>query len=958
MKLAHVRNPVMPSLDTRMFEIDGAASVIDALDEAGWHIQPSTFLLKRDVRGDLDWKSARPADVFIKRSQWELEIFEAHETAVLVTLPQGGGGGGGGSNILAVVAQLALLVAAFAIAGPLGAGAWLAGEIGVTTAIATSLVFGAVMIAGQLLLSAILPQPKSPAQPKPTFTIGVQSNTARLGQAIPERFGMTNFAPDLRSQAYLDYTNNLENIYELFCLGVGSFAVQQLRIGTNVIAQADDSGVLQSTGAYPEITWQLCGPNEPVTLFDDNVVTSTEVSSIEMVAPNQLSEEGLSTGWTAWFVANPPNTETTLIAIDLSLPNGLYWEDSSGNIKSLPIRATFVAQPINDVGEWIGDQITLDINRTYATNQPQFFTIEWNVPCGRYTVKGMRTTTVANNTGQPECSLIWAQLRAFLPSQQYYGNSTMLAIQSTASYDLSQESADQINVVATRVLPTPVQGDGALVWSSPQATRSIAAAANYLLSSVNNANLQTTQYDGDWLLFYDAYVWGPRGDTLDGAFDSQQGFWDMLNQALNVGRTQALAGPFIGFVRDEAQSTYRCAFSPRSMIKDSFNINYLFFDPNKDADAVTLNYIDENNWTPYQLFVALPDATDTIDTAPQVNVTTMVNRAQIWREWNYKLAASAYRRIFPTFSTELDGRVCFRGDRVRLSHVMASWGGAADVVSLAPNGFTYVLTLSEPWLQGQSGQPMIEVMTPDGYHCGPVSVNILNAGASSDPESPNRAIVELTQDIVATEGKFAGLDITHWGIWGLNPTDQRRDLLRERPKVLMGQGAEVPVDALVVSMTPRANLQAELQCVVDNPLVYTADQAPVPPYPEVGCTGALANLTITGLTVLQSSGESIFGNYVSLAVTAIGAPDAGTFNYQFSSNGQAWVGPVTGLGRGFTINVVAGPIRLQVQGVADDGELGQWYELDFNATGYGISGESLNFGELINSQYLPLAGRA
>jgi len=950
MKLLHIRNPIMPTLDCRAFELDHAASVGDALDAADWHLMPSTFLVRRDLADNVDWRTARARDVFVPRRAWDAEIFEADETAVLVTLPRGGGQGG--SNVLTVVAQLALLVAAAFIAGPWGVGAWLGAELGVSAAIGAAVVFGSVMIAGQMLLQAILPMPKSPPTPQPYFTIGVQSNGARLGQAIPERFGRTNFGPDLRSQAYVEYDNNAENIYELFCLGVGSFYVEQLRIGTNVIAQADDTGTLQPTGAYPEITWQLCGPNEPVTLFPDNVVTSTEVSDIELLGTNQLNY-----AWTSWFVANPPNTQTTLLALDMEMPGGCYNTGDTGAVRAATISWQFEAQLIDDNGLVIGAPFTISASApVYETNQPLYFTVECNVPCGRYQVRGERTNTVPTDSNQSPNTLIWAALRAYLPSQQYYGNSTMLAILATASYNLSQESADSINVVATRILTTPVEIDGVWQWSaSPQATRSIGAAANYLLSSVNNAGLDPSQYDQNWLLSYEA-LWQSRGDTLDGGFASQQSFWDMLTAALNVGRTQALAGPFIGFVRDEQQTTYRCAFSPRTMLKDTFNINYLFFDPNKDADCFTLNYIDESNWTPQQLFIALPDATDTIDTAPQVTVSTMVSRAQIWREWNYKLAASAFRRIFPTFQTELDGRVCFRGDRVRLSHVMTQWGMSADVVAIAAGeeGAGDVLTLSEPWIVGQDGQPTIQMTSPDGYLCGPANVTIIDDGDMASTASPGRAIVQLTEPLAPTEGNYNCLDPIAWGIWGLGNTDARRDLQRERPRVLMGQGTELPVDALVVSMTPRANLQAELQCVIDDPRVYTADEAAVPPYTVGSCDGGNPNLTITGLEIEQSTGVYIDGNDVVLDVEVIGANDGGTFDYQYSLNGAAWVGPVTGNGRSFTFRIPGGAMRLQVRGVADDGEPGIFYERDFDASGTGIIGAGLNFSLPSNSQYLPV----
>lgn len=924
-RIVHIRNPIAPALDMRAADIEAGANVTGAVDRAGWRLPPSTFLLRRDMMDTaIDWNTARHADVFVRRAAWDDEPFDDGETRVLVTLPQGGGQGGSQiGQILAHLAVLALAVVAAYFLGPFA--------------------FIATMIGGQLLLNAILPTPKPPPTPTPTYQIGAQSNMARLGEAIPERFGRTCVFADLRSQPYIEYDSNTESVFQLFCIGVGDYYVEQIRIGTNVVAQADDTGTLQSTGTYPEISWQLVGPDEAVTLFPDNVFTSTEISDIELLGKNQLNWQ-----WTAWFVANPPNTQTTLIAFDMSLPAGLYSQGSSGKLGTATAIFTFQAQLIDDLGVTLGDPFTaLTIALELQTNQPQRVTYEANVPCGRYQVRGRRTNTV-NQSGGPGDPLIWANLRSFLPSHETYGDCTMIAVKALATYNLSQLSADQFNFVVTRILTTPVEVDGVWQWSAtPQPTRSIGAAAYYLLTASNCADLDPSQFDQQWLLNYEA-LWQSRGDTFDGAFTSQQSFADVLNTALNVGRSQAVFAPLIGFVRDEAKSLYRCAFTPRSMLPKTFGITYQFYDPT-NADAITLTYTDERNWTQTQLFVALPDSTRTVDTAPQTTVNGMVNRDQIWREWNYKLAASACRRIMPGFQTELDGRVCYRGDLVSISHIMPGWGASADVLSIELDDDGDILTLSEPWTL-TDGEPMLQLATPDGYVAGPVAVTVLDDG-DLDGESPDHAIVQLLAPCAPTQGKYAGLPPRSWGIWGINPSDSLRDLQRERPKAIMGQGTAQAMDALIVSMAPQANQKCQVACVVDDPRVYVADQVPVPPYITGSCDGGNANLQVTSLEITQSSGSYPDGKDVVLSIDCIGAADADSFDYQFSLNYGPWQGPFTGNLRDFVFRTFAGPMQLQVRG-AGAGEDGNWYSIDFDADGTGVVGLGLDFSVPSNSQYL------
>ncbi|MGH6887997.1 MAG: host specificity factor TipJ family phage tail protein [Rhizomicrobium sp.] len=925
-RIAHIRNPLTPQIGLRSFEVEPGVVLTRAIADAQWHLAGATFLVRRDALDRvLDWNSAAFADVFVRRAEWDAEALDDGETRVLVTLPQGGGGGGGGSNIGAIVAQIGLMLIAYVLAGPAGLGASLATEIGTSAAVGAALVESSIMIGGMLLLSAVLPQPKPKAQgtASPTYDLGLQSNMARLGAAVPEWFGLYDVVPDLRSQPYINYNLNQEYVQELFCVGKGSYEVHALRIGMNVFARLTD-GVLQSTDAYPEIEWQLAGSGEDVTLFPDNVVTSTEVSGIEILGDN---EDGYGDGFTAWFAANPPGTKTLRITIDVALPAGLYHTTNDGNINRAEIDFEVWARPVDDYDRPTGDAfLVLDEKLVMATITPHRVSRLRVVPFARYQVRMKRTNSKAVTTSTGD-TLSWLALRAQLPSQKSYEDCTMLAIEAQATRNLNGTSSDQINAVVERELITPVKVDGVWQWSdTPQPTRSIGAAAYYLLTSSNNAGLDPSRVDGDWLLQYES-VWNGRGDTFDGGFDNQGSFWDMLNQVMNVGRAQALPGPLIGFVRDEPKTVYRCAFGPRQMVKDSFAINYVFFDQN-NADAANVTYMDSVNWQTNTVFCALPGSTLDADTAPQVTGFGMVSRDQVFRTWMYNLAASCYRREFPTFDTEVDGRVCQRGDLVKISHVMPQWGAQADVVALEENDAGDILTLSEPWTLS-TDSPVVSIATPDGYIAGPASVSILDDGATT-----HRAVVQLTESCTADQGNFAGEEPRAWGLFG----DTVRGLQRERPKAMLGDNATTSVDALVVAMTPQSGQNATVACAVDDPRVYTADEGAVPPPADYPGDTTPEDLAIVNLLVREVPNPPAVATTDASAslctVTVGGAPDAVSFDLQTRyRDGGSW-GPIANYSSPvFQFRSGRGAIEVAVRGIGASC-VGAWTVTEVDVEGF------------------------
>ena len=133
----------------------------------------------------------------VLRKDWALVVIAKDMVVSFITLPQGGGGGG---KILRTVLTIAVMVAA-----PY-AGAALAGTLGVTSAIGTSLITAGIALAGSALVNALIPPPMpssaisnyNATSPSPTYSLQAQGNQARLGEPIPVE----------RVNSHLDYLVN------------------------------------------------------------------------------------------------------------------------------------------------------------------------------------------------------------------------------------------------------------------------------------------------------------------------------------------------------------------------------------------------------------------------------------------------------------------------------------------------------------------------------------------------------------------------------------------------------------------------------------------------------------------------------------------------------------------------------------------------------------------------------
>lgn len=781
------------------------------------------------------------------RKQWSKRLRRG-DVVTFISLPQGGGGGGG-SNPIRTVAMIAVMVAA-----PQLAPSFLTGAIGSTAA-------GAVMtMAGMAVLNMVLPPPRPPAShvaaqlaaPSPTYSLQSQGNTARLGASIPVLYGRHCIFPDYASQPYSEYVNNQQYTNLLFCIGQGSYSIEQIRFDKTPI-----------TAYGGDVVYQVIPPNGNVTLFDVNVVTSVDVAGQEMmgrkdltwVATQQsayqwvitftetahgraaLSQVRIAGGtgvlgdytWqisavtaNTWsinyfyggaptatsgnasvyvplggfygFAATPSGVASNKICIDIAFPSGLGVVNTNGGISAATATWTVEYAQMPFGGTWT---TLASETLTLATNTPQRISYIYGVVLGRYTVRVTRTD-VKSLSAQAFHTICWQAMDAYVPSSSpfgyQFGNVTLLAMRVRSSA-LTQTAAQKLNVICTRQLPIFDVSTGTMTpWIQP--TKSIMWA---LVDAASNTDyggkIPLSQINLQQLYALDQ-VCTARGDFFNGVFDNTVSLWEAMSSILRAGRAKPyLLGGVLNVVRDQSQAIPVSLFSMRNIVANSFSVEYAF-PSDATTDSVEMTYFDESVWMQRTVMCTLPNGT--ANNPSKVTAFGMTNRDQAHREGMYIAACNFYRRKVVKFQTEMDGFIPVYGDLIAIQHDMIGWGQHGEVI-----GYDYVtgeIEVSDD-LIWQAGHPhYMGFRGRDGSLSKAIKVA---SGSTANRLKPLESI----------------------------PIQLDIDGQRQRTLISFGAADKWRQLAIVTQVTPRGLEHVEITCVTDNPTVHLAETlVPTPPW--------------------------------------------------------------------------------------------------------------------------------
>lgn len=275
----------------------------------------------------------------VLRAGWRRKLRDG-DHLLFVCLPRGGGGSNG---IIALV--LTAFLAPYAVGLVSSVTRAAIGTLG------QALITGVVGLAASALVNAVIPPPKPPSianapTASPTYNVQAQGNSARLDGPIPVQYGRLLAFPDFAAAPWTHFADNEQYLHQVLMLGQGHFDIEAIRIGDTPIAN------------FPEIEVEIVEPGGAVSLFHTVVATASEVNGQE--------PEGEATGLdmaVGPFTASAPEQIAERIQVDIVAPRGLYKVNtSSGAFEPLEARIKVVARVIDDVGEPLGDWITLSSN--------------------------------------------------------------------------------------------------------------------------------------------------------------------------------------------------------------------------------------------------------------------------------------------------------------------------------------------------------------------------------------------------------------------------------------------------------------------------------------------------------------------------------------------------------------------------------------------------------------------
>ncbi|UUO12758.1 host specificity factor TipJ family phage tail protein [Alcaligenes faecalis] len=406
--------------------------------------------------------------------------------------------------------------------------------------------------------------------------------------------------------------------------------------------------------------------------------------------------------WSSEFVATPGKETTTGIEIDFFFPNGLGYIRDNGDVttQGLGIEIQYRnadGGPRTTISKWYENWTLDQIGITESISVPQM----------RPAVRVRRVGASATST-QVKDTIQWYGLKSRLRTRTSYPRWTTMAAKLRVGGRLGAQSENQINVVATRMLPV-LQSDG--TWSASQPTRDISAFARYITGSIGYSDLNL---DADELQRLDA-IWKARGETLDHVYDLTTA-QDALKLAFRAGFSElTVSHGLIRPVRDDVRTQFEQSYSPLNMTKPLRES----VSPRKpmDPDGVEVEYIDAETWTSMTVKCLLPG--DQGFKLEKLKLDGVTDRVRAWRIGMRRRREQAYRNREYSFGTEMDA---FNSEYLSYVPLFDDEPGNAQMgllVNISPASGGALLRISEPLRWVADVPHSVGYRTPEGKFVGP-----------------------------------------------------------------------------------------------------------------------------------------------------------------------------------------------------------------------------------------------
>ena len=744
----------------------------------------------------------------LKRADWSRTVICETDTVLFFTPPAGGGAS---QAIIGVVLMIAIAVAAPYLAGIIGP--VLGSALGISFAAGTlagslltagiGLALGAAAMGIMSLFSSPAPQVTNQnsgyggtPQSSPTYSsTGFQQNTARLDQPIPVLYGRHMIVPDYIMPPYARYVGNKQYIHTFLAVTQGRCNIEAVRIGETPIS------------SYASIVTEQVEPGEvpDPDIVDTRFLPCRDIAQVELPATND-------TGGNAWkgpYIANPPGTVIDYAELDFIAPRGLY-AYTGGGFAGRSAIVEIEAQQIDAQGDAIGAWTAIDIEtHSAADNAPQRYTHGYDLPtAGRWQFRTRRTNAKDMSASSGD-QIDWAGLRGRLTTTRSYAGLTGIAVRMEATGDLNGQTSRQVNVIATRLLPT---WNGEAMNDEEVPTRSLCDAfVDIAHNEVYGAGQPYSRIDLAGI-YSSSPEFESRGWSFDFVFDQSVTCWEALARVARASIAERVVqGGKLRLVRDVPVVAPAMMFTPRNIRPGSFSRQYKLPDETT-ADMVIGIYMNPNSWKPATVKEAFDDSPRRNPATIQFHGVTYrpQARAMAW----YRIRENRYRRGITSLGTEMEGFMVLYGDGCAVSHDMPAWGQSAEVIEWDAAMRAMILTDGLDWSAG--GAHYVAISQPNGTVAGPFA-------AVDGGDDGTRLIVGVgTLPRILTDGK------------------------QERTKIMFGPGENYARRLKAIAVQPRDETTVDLVMIDDDPRMYDPipEEVIAPGLPEGGIGAPQAPIVI------------------------------------------------------------------------------------------------------------------
>ncbi|MGL6046622.1 MAG: TipJ family phage tail tip protein, partial [Vogesella sp.] len=340
---------------------------------------------------------------------------------ILIRAVVRGGGGGGGNKVLRTVAMIALVVAAVYTGGA-AAAAW-------GTAWGAAAQAG-VMIAGSMLINAVLPPPMpttgsigagASVQQSPTYSLSGARNRIRKYEPMPLVLGRHRIVPDMAGQPYTVFEGQDQYLYQAFHFGLQSdLQLSDFKIGDTLLSD------------YQGVTVYHAGVDGKLP---------AEFGNVDTESGREIAQ---ADGWVT------RTTAADCVGIGVDIQGVAYYARDDGGIDNRTISYEIQYRATGTSGAWLtfaGGSFVLVGDSVNVTRQ----SIYSAVARGQYDVR-IRKTSEDVDTTRDKRQFALAQLRTHQFDGADYTGQRRVGIKIKASSQLNG-ALDELSAVAQHTVP-------------------------------------------------------------------------------------------------------------------------------------------------------------------------------------------------------------------------------------------------------------------------------------------------------------------------------------------------------------------------------------------------------------------------------------------------------------------------------------------------------------------------